>query len=325
VQAALWLVLAVVPPPDVAEVPRVPVPAQYELHWDAPSGCPDEAAIHARVAAWLSAPPAGEGTMIVHANVRGPDPRWRMALSTDFEGAVDTREVVGASCEEIGDSLALVLALALEPSLEPPVREGQRDEGEPLPVPSPRAPRESVAPSPRGPARRRAGVGLPIGALRVEAGLELGAVPGVAPTVAIAIGPLWPRLRLELSGRWIGPRVHATENGDTVRVQVGALAVRACLRPRLRRWEIPACLGLEAGAVRFDARGFPRDGTDHGPWLAPVVSAGLARWWRRLGLWVQGEVAIRAVGTQAVSGEDVVFVPGRASLRVVAGPSILLP
>jgi hypothetical protein len=78
------------------------------VRWSAPSGCPDEESVRARVAA-LAGPGAGldaEGSMTAAAG------GYRVVLRVRNGEAVGQRELEGASCGELAQSAALVLALS---------------------------------------------------------------------------------------------------------------------------------------------------------------------------------------------------------------------
>ncbi len=317
-----------------------PLPADYALTWTAPPGCPDAATIRAKVDGWLAGRVGGEGTMLVEASVAHTQDRWDMEVRTEFAGSTDSRRIAARSCAELGDSLALVVALALEPLLLGNAAVPENNHAVPLQAPVKSLPKlGSVAEAhPHdhriartgtrefSPTRARADpyrAHRPRAGMRLQAGLEYGAVPGVAPYLAASFAAIWPRWQVEFSGGWIGPR-QRTSMGTSVRVQLGVVGARGCALPTLGRWQIPVCVGLESGVERLRGESSQRLRVTHGPWLAPAAAAAAARSWGRLGVWIEGQVAIRAIGTRARFGDAVLFSSARASLRFVAGLTLCL-
>lgn len=122
--------------------------------------------------------------------------------------------------------------------------------------------------------------------VRVHAGPELGALPGLTAGVGLAAGLLWRRARLEVQGLYLAPRTAVSPHGD-LHASLFAGAVHGCARLGRGTLEIPLCGGLELGGMRGDARGAPEGRDVTGWWLAALVGTGVAvdmnkRW----SLWV---------------------------------------
>ncbi|MEZ4297347.1 MAG: hypothetical protein R3B70_20450 [Polyangiaceae bacterium] len=86
------------------------------LAWTSPDGCPDRAAIRARIEVLLGGPPAAaerrlSAKGVVSALARG----YRLELTVASEGSESTRVLQSVSCESIADAGALVIALAFDP------------------------------------------------------------------------------------------------------------------------------------------------------------------------------------------------------------------
>lgn len=128
----------------------------------------------------------------------------------------------------------------------------------------------AAATSPPAPKDRR-----PAAALRLHGGAEVGALPGPTGAVGLALGLLWPRLRVELQGTVLAPR---TTTGMTppVTASLYSGAVHGCARPGRRAIEVLICVGLELGAMRGETSGVPGARAAAAFWLAAVLAPGLA-------------------------------------------------
>jgi hypothetical protein len=188
-------------------------------------------------------------------------------------------------------------------------------------VPEP-SPGPVVAPAPVSEDVPRDRVKRTGGFLRLQGGGEVGATPGPTGVVGLAGGLLGRRWRLEMRGSFVAPR---TVTRPLAALQAGlyAGAVQGCGRPGRGAIEVPLCVGLEAGAMRGEARVASGRAAFAG-WLAVTVGPGLV--WhagRRWSLWAGLEVALAVVrprfelrgDAQAVS----LFRPAAASGRLWIG------
>lgn len=331
--AALALAAVLEPAPPV---PPPPSPATLDLRWTAPASCPTADEIRQRYLAMLSAPPAGLGTMVVDARVDNHGTRWTLLLVTHFDGGADERTLEAPSCAALADATAMLLAVALEPGLasssstaeapateplveplvEPVVEQAMEPVMDPLvepvvepaPIPSRRA-----TGGDRRPARKAQGV------VRPFAGVEYGAVPGVAAYLGVAGGAVLPRARFEFDVAWLSPRRRAGPRSSSVRVQGFVGAAHACLRLRWAVVEFPICGGLEGGLMRATATGVPNAKPALGPWLGPSSRFAVAYARGRWGVFGSIGVALRAWGTRLRIDDAIVFTPALASIRVAVG------
>jgi hypothetical protein len=146
-------------------------------------------------------------------------------------------------------------------------------------------------PPPPPPAPRRG----PGGFVRVQAGPEYGALPGVTGAVGLAGGLLWRRARLELGGTYLAPRTAVSADGG-LRASLVAAAVHGCGRVGRGRIEVPLCGGLELGGRRGAARDVPEARTTTVLWLSAVVGAGVAvRLGERWSLWGALQLGVSVV------------------------------
>lgn len=324
-------------------VPPPPIPERWELEWVAPSGCPDEAAIHAQIAALVPAPGLGEGVLHVAATVVPRDEAFVLALRTEFAGRRDEREVRAQRCGELAEAVALVVAISLDPSLaishasalsprpaEPEPPEAEPREAEPrasrvAPQSEPGASSEATRPAARedAPSRgSRPSTAPTAWILRLAPKLEVGTLPAFGGGLELAAGLLWRRWRLELHGAHSWPRRALGPVPSGGRFQLGAVGVRGCGRPRAGPVELPMCLGLDGGALRADSEGLRPAVTVHGPWLASSLGVGLAVGAPRVAFWTLVEGSATLVWSRILVGETTLFRPFPVSARGLVGLEI---
>jgi len=221
----LELVVALLPAP----APVAPIPVKIELA--APSGCSDSSAFYARVRERT------ERVRPALSSERGVELRVQLTRSgakvhgelrlIDEDGATDTREVEGTTCDEVVAALSLTAALALDPSA--------RGASEPaLRVPS--APRARPAP-----ARR-------VRPFRVEVGARVVAAEVVSPFTSLG-GAVSLRLT-----RPAGPSSGTSFGLDLVHLENDLFAAAEDIAVSFTALALSACpLGWELGGV-FELR-----------------------------------------------------------------------
>lgn len=88
----------------------------FTLSWEAPEGCPSEAAVRSAVDQLLGEGPPPPVHMAARAVVeRTADDRWLVHLTTVSDGTTGERVVDAASCPSLAKATALILALAIDP------------------------------------------------------------------------------------------------------------------------------------------------------------------------------------------------------------------
>jgi len=100
-----WLVMALL-------VPGVGSAQSLTLRWQAPAGCPDEAAVLRAVRA-AGAPERPRQSLVVEAVVTHPG-RWRAVLSTRHGDRPGTRTLEARACPRLAQGVAMVIALAMD-------------------------------------------------------------------------------------------------------------------------------------------------------------------------------------------------------------------
>lgn len=314
------------------EVPPV-TPASVELTWNAPPDCGSAQEVQSRIAELLTAPPSGNGEAKVVADVERDADGVRMTLAMTFAGATDVREVTSSTCDALTEATALLLAVSLEPGLEPepgPVSEPEAD-----PVTTEAAPPvEVLLPPPvlpdvagtaqdlavnTAPEPGRTSPGLRPRALRLyglaAAGVEWGAVQDVTGALRLGLGIGGRAWAAEVLGTYLLPR-----RQPEGLFQVGLAGVRGCWTPGAEVWRALLCAGGDFGGLRVDSRGVEPRRTQLGPHLGPVASVGVLRHRGRVGFVLRAEAMVRAVGSQTVDESEEVLTEQRVvSLRLSLG------
>lgn len=319
----LGLVLALAPTPLSPPTP----PAEIELTWTAPEGCPRGEEVLARYEELLTVAPTGEGVMRAEAFIEPEgDGVWRLELVTRMGPFTDVRKLRATRCADLGEATAMLFAVALEPELEPAttpevettVQEPDwseyvdlEPEVETTVVETPPATIDTTPPQPDK---------RPV-FLSTTAGVEAGAVPGVTARLSVGTGYSWDWARVEGDILWYAPRSRAGSFGPAV-VQVAGTSLRGCGLPGTGRWKFPFCLGIEAGATIARVGRVEGRRTQSGHWVAPLLRAGAIVQGRRIGGLLALEGAGPVFGTQVRVDDDTIFAPTRGSIRGIAGIEI---
>lgn len=327
----LWVNLQASPPGPSAQA----TPAA-EVQWTAPGECPDRAALLAAISRRLGRPFTAEAR--VDARVTGDRSRgYALHLELTAGGRSEVRDVQDPSCVALTDAAAVRVVAAIEAPVVPAPPELPPVEPTPAPVAPEPAPEPEPPPAPALPAPTPASQPAPTdmydgpgGVLRLHGGGELGALAspgGPRPTgaVGLALGLLWPRLRVELHGTVLTPR----SVGD-VNAGLYAGAVHACGRVGRGVLEVPLCGGLEVGALRGKADpSLPSARTVTGVWVAASVGPALA--WHvspRVSVWAGLQLVLAPLRPVFVQGDHdppvVLFRPSVASGRLLLGVELRL-
>ena len=313
-----------------------PPPAEFTLDWQAPGACPSSEEVEALVAELVEDRIDGEGTMVVTGLVTLQDDGYRLVLTTVVGEREGTRELKSERCEELANSLALVVAVTLVPSLadapaseepdedvpapEPTARRSPEPQSRPRPQPRPRS-RPSPAPEPT---RSRRALPTPAPFVRAGLGIDIGGNPAPSLTSRLSVGGGWHHLRVALEGTHLSPQRALGSSGTSGLVQQGTVGALACGVLHSEPWSFPLCGGVELGLLRADSRGVDPGSTATGLVTNPIARAGALRSWGRVGLWFDAELLIRGATTKVVIADDEIFRPNPAWFRAVAGIEITL-
>jgi hypothetical protein len=191
--------------------PTPPLP--LELVWDAPKACPRTESVRGRIGQILRTPRARPTSAVATGRIETlPDGRFRLAMAVRTGDVEDVRTVDAASCSTLAEAFAVVVALAIDPTVSP--NGGEVDGAEPPSIATPEpAQVQPVQPPPAAlpapvaePAKSESPV-LRANASRssLRAELALGGFAVWGPLPDVSVGPV-------LS---LGARIH--------RFRVGAL------------------------------------------------------------------------------------------------------
>jgi hypothetical protein len=286
-------------------VERAPIqqpaePVELVLIWESPATCPDRDRLIDAVRAYLpnlDDPPdqSGRAMLRVHGAVRATDDGWMVELQ--FTG-IDTqmrREFSAASCDDLSEASALIIAVTLDPiattlaldgtstpaSDEAVLDEVALDEAAPDEPGPERGPAEvEPAPEPvtRGTddgTRARRDIRRPRVGLRVFGGGGYGPTRTGYPSLGIGLAVFDGRWRAQVDGGWWTPRIRSLVDERAGRVQGFWLGARGCFIPKRDRFEFPLCVGIEAGQIRGRGVSPTRNATTAWlPWLAGSLGAG---------------------------------------------------
>jgi len=243
--------------------------------YEAPSECPDPRAAEAILSARIASVVVASDDVSASARIRveSAEGQFEGSLeSADADGVPTIRTLVGTSCRDVVDALAVVAAMGSE-STRPPATPSPPPErsGEP---PLVQAPREANAPAVVNASRSSMSAEVALG---LHGGLLTGATPSAAPRgeVVVSLGAwrrestdlvrFWPRARLSLG---IAGSSASIERIAT-RFSLLAGGLDACpLRIGGARFDVSPCARAELGTLSAEPRGFEGARTRETRWIA---------------------------------------------------------
>jgi hypothetical protein len=250
------------------------------LEWNAPGGCPNRVELVERIEALLGAriedlrpePIAAKG------DVRQVGPsRFELTLETHQSEQRFARSMEAPSCAELSDAGALVLALAIDPTLAE--RQARAEVGpgtSALPAETPGAPNAEPAPpepKPEPKKPERAAVvqtldtadprdepppappkspPLPLsGVARVEGVADFGSVAAASAGLRVSGAAEIAAFRVGLGFLWLPPTRSNAEGTSTQGGYIDLLAGQlfGCQLPLRGRFELEACATVELGSI----------------------------------------------------------------------------
>lgn len=284
-----------------------------DLSWSAPAGCPEASFVRGRIDDLLAGASAGQ-PLSARVDVTAGPTGFRVEMLLTSEAGDGERQLEAASCEEIAEATALVVALAYDPDAVVANQaraaeggaEGSTDGsggaaggGEPLPSEPRILPLPPVVPTapgsepPAPPAVDEAPRRFVVDADRLRrwrlwaaplVGAEAGALPRMGAFAGGAMGFRYHPFELAVRGGYL-LTVRETvptrdAGGDFDRWSVGPVICGAPWRSRRAAEGEPGglrlsgCLALELGQMR--GRGFGVENPDEGSalWVSPSVEGG---------------------------------------------------
>lgn len=256
-----FLAVLLVRPARATELPDL------SLGWQAPADCPDSEALLARVAELLgerggkqSHEPLG-----VSVNVTSLPSGFRAELRTTQRGAERVRTLEAATCSELTEASAVVIALVLSP----PEETAPRPTPPPPPAPAPPTPEASDAASVPAGSTRRSSVRLGLAGGVVT---DLGTLAPVSLGFAFGLGGRYGRYIEHGIRLSVFPTRSASAEGHPeqgVNIGLVAAALSLCFEPFTSPLALGACGELELGMLHVEGFGTPEHYSHDAPWVAP--------------------------------------------------------
>jgi hypothetical protein len=270
------------------------------LEWTAPGGCPNGVEIVDRIETLLGVRIAdlAPEPIVARGSVRKiGELRYELTLETHQRDQRFARSMQAPSCAELSDAGALVLALAIDPTLAE--RQARGSAGtEPgtsaLPTEAPPAPGTEPKPSPEAkppvetldtkdpaeeppPPRPPPPPSGPVWSARIELVLDIGSVSDVSFGPRADIGLDFGAFRLELGALWLPPaRTYLPDDERGGAIDLIVAQADACYLPFRGDFELEGCAGLEFGRLHGAGFGTASEEDGSGPWFGAGASA-LAR------------------------------------------------
>ena len=205
------------------------------LQWTAPAACPDVEHMRQRVAVWLRVEPelAPGKTANVQASgvVRETQAgSYTLLLTVTEAGASGTRTLVGKDCQQLGETAAFLIAVAIDPNAQPPAEGVASEPAVDMPA-APSEPAKTVAPvppPPPSPGKERESSRWSLHAAGV-AGLWNAALPRLTADFGGSVGFGYGILLAELRGSSALPRRQDIgSQGGGVRSRSESYGLAAC-------------------------------------------------------------------------------------------------
>lgn len=265
--------------------------------WHAPEGCGSTEDLRAAVARLLRPETTDAAYTRFDASAAPTsDGHWTLTLAA-FSSRIEwSRQVHGATCSELREAAAVMIALAIEPNRraelaeqsEPPSAPRANGGGAPAsirPAPAPRGP-GTVPPftQPGGgqsisSAEQRSSRGsAATWAIGARTGLAVGVLP--KPTLAVWLGGLraWGPWHLDGDAGWLLPRSSTAAGGDDVGARIGAAVgtLGVGIAPVRQPLQLVFCAKLQAGLMYGHSIGLDVKELHVGPWVAGATGVSVA-------------------------------------------------
>lgn len=249
---------------SVLAAPEVSSQHGVHLTWTAPIACPRASEVTARMAQ-LIVRPSDPRPLIAEATVAEEPSGYRLDLRIWQAQQPTVRTMRAATCGELADAVALLLALLSAPALPEPPPE-RTEASQRAPVRTPEAPRTKPLRSEPAPSPWSWGA---FG----RAALTSGALPGWAPGFALGALADLERLRLNLGAVWF-PIAKRVVTDDSAQLEKGgkfslvAANAQFCYRVVAARPDLGLCGMAELGALRGSGFGTAQDQSRAELWAA---------------------------------------------------------
>ena len=300
-------------------------PEFFRLSWSVPEGCPSDTEVRQELQRLLGASTASPGGRVdATARVSAVTGGFELEIALGQNDQLRTRRLAAPHCEELGHAAALIVALAVDPSLT--IGEGARAEtlaklSEVVPAPCPAAPAPAKAtssgPAPRCPVCPGCAASTPdwhtavLAAVSISYGELPQALPRVSVGAAYRAEPHW--LELSLSGAFASTGFRGDGRGATL--WQWYTTPRYCVQARFGATRVGPCASTEVGLIKAAGFGVEQPQTQRTWWVAPGL--GLQADWRL------------SPGAQLLVGADVLVAATRTRFQLDAEqlfrPHLLIP
>jgi hypothetical protein len=263
------------------------------LTWVAPAPCPSAETLSREVEHLLKQPlstPRAQAMQVDAVVTKVADGDYEVRIAALTAQGRSERTIRDADCTRLGEASALVIALAIEPTLasshpqspESATTVAGGGSCPPCPASGPtRSAQTCRQPSPhpplRSPAKPRAPSWSAQIAVEGQASTHLLGKPGAG--LALSAGMAYrEQFTMGLVGRAWGLESAPIqgEGGASVGLRLTSVGLRACVPHDLGTLRVSACAGPELGDLQANGRGMRNPSTKHALWSALVASLGAA-------------------------------------------------
>ena len=295
-----------------------------DVEWATPNECPSSGELRRRVAARL---PVGLAVR-ARGRVEKRAARYRLSLEVSTASSRGERVLEAATCEELVESAAVVIAMSVAPAAERAREEEVAAAAAPATAAPPSAPAPAASPSPERPSEaplRRAERAPARVLVRAELSGDAGLLPSAALGGGLAVGVVLARaLSLEANADLFGSQ-DSTVGASAAGASFGLVTVgaRACYA-LTHGLEIAPCVGVEVARIAASGFGAAKvSDADSVTWGPEALVAGRFP--------VAGPISVRfglgafvPISRQSfvISAAGTVHQPGAVALRTWFGPEV---
>ncbi len=303
------------------------------LLWHAPSTCPNQREVEARLTQLLALDLADfYETSRVQADVQQlPDSSWALNLTIDNAHGKRHKQLKHpSSCTPLANAAVLVIAIALDPNVGAPAAEAGLTDAAPAVQPRPVV---AVAAKVDDQTPTTGRGALPDSAhvvLRLQAGAAAGELPRPGPLFGGATSVVFARLRVEGHFDYLPTQRKLTTSLATAGADFGlwVAGLRICpTLPVASEVELLLCFGGELGQLRATGVGLDAARKVRELWAAPVLAPSLR--WPKTSSWsaMSGLEVILPLHRSEffVEHEGVLHRPSAIGLRFLVGLELDVP
>jgi hypothetical protein len=244
--------------------------ATLRIVWEAPPACPTAEELEARIEALIA--PGGERMLVatVDAKVAKEALRWRASLEVTVPQGRTRREVVGKTCEELTNAVALLVAVTLDPTGARAKLWGDKDD------------------PPKPPARATKVRGI----VGIAGTGTFAALPRFGGGLLGSAGIDTRYVRAEAVATYEAPQLRLLDSasGAGAVFDLWTVGARGCGVGRVQTLVVPVCAGVEVGRLRARGEGLQAGRRVHLTHARVAVGVGLA-WSATHWLEVRADVA----------------------------------